>query len=256
MKTNFKSMALVGAALVSIMACYSVSLRVSAERAAVDSMRGKIAGDLQDIRTLQAELRTRARLPELQRWNEQVLALAPPKAEQFLNNSVMLASYETTTAPAKPAVQLAAIVRATVAAPMAAPSPIRQVSYMAPGPETGEVDEGVAAAPLAAVQPKTPAARETGVKEVGVKEAAKAKPRAAVVVARAEPKHGEPKVGPKADHRLDRVEVASSAPPRRAAPARAAAVRSADLGLDTAFAGAIDAAAAHERAGFQKVSMR
>lgn len=125
-KTSFKSMALIGAALASTMVCYTISLRVSAERAGVEAVRGQTARDLRDIRLLQAELRTRSRLPELQRWNEQVLALAPPKAEQFLGGTVSLASFAA-AAPAAPAVQHA-VERAAVAAP----SPVRQVAYVAP----------------------------------------------------------------------------------------------------------------------------
>lgn len=194
-KTSFKSMTLIGAALASAMVCYTISLKVSAERAAVERTRGKIAVDLADIRLLQAELRTRARLPELQRWNEQVLALTPPKAEQFLGNPVMLASFAVEPArPAAPAVQLAAVIRAPTAVPMAAPSPVRQVAYSVPVPSA--------------------------------------------VVAEASPP--------------SRVAVAAVT---RSRPAEVAQ-RSTDLGLDSALAASIDAAAAAERSGFQKIALR
>lgn len=123
MKTSFKSMALIAAALASVMGCYTISLHASTERAGVDDARQRIARDMGDIRLLQAELRTRARLPELQRWNEQVLALAPPHAEQFLDNPVMLASYAVT--PSHTPVEVAAVVRdapRTVA-------PLRQIAF-------------------------------------------------------------------------------------------------------------------------------
>ncbi|MGI4877976.1 MAG: hypothetical protein ACRYG4_10895 [Janthinobacterium lividum] len=142
MKSSFNSMALVGAAMASVLVCYTVSLRVSAERAGVDVARSHIAGDLQDIRTLEAELRTRSRLPELQRWNEQVLALAPPRAEQFVGSTMMLASYAV-PAPAAPAaratIQLAsAVAHEAPRATMAAPSAVRQVAYVVPAAAPGD----------------------------------------------------------------------------------------------------------------------
>lgn len=123
MKTSFKSTALILAALGSVMTCYSVSLKASTERAGVEAARQRIAHDVADIRLLQAELRTRARLPELQRWNEQVLALAPPRAEQFVDNPVMLASYTMT--PSHAPVQVA-VVRD---APPAAAGPLQRVVF-------------------------------------------------------------------------------------------------------------------------------
>lgn len=127
MKTSFKSAVLVAAAMASAMGCYAVSLRASSERAAIDAGRERIARDTADIRLLQAELRTRARLPELQRWNEQVLALAPPRAEQLLANPMMLASYAAPAATHAP-VEFAAVVR-DAPAPV---EPVRRVAFAAP----------------------------------------------------------------------------------------------------------------------------
>lgn len=127
MKTSFKSATLVAAAMASAVGCYSISVRASTERAGIDSARERIARDTADIRLLQAELRTRARLPELQRWNEQVLALAPPRAEQLLGNPVLLASYAAAPVAHAP-VQLAAVVR-DAPAPVA---PVRRVAFAVP----------------------------------------------------------------------------------------------------------------------------
>ncbi len=126
MKTSLKSAALVAAAMASAMGCYAISLRASSERAAIDAGRQRIARDTADIRLLQAELRTRARLPELQRWNEQVLALASPRAEQLLANPVMLASYAALPAVHAP-VEVAAVVRDAPALV----APVRQVAFTA-----------------------------------------------------------------------------------------------------------------------------
>ena len=108
MKTSFGSAALVGLALSSAMAFYAVSLHVAAERTGIDKVRAQIFADSNDIRMLQAELRTRARLPELQRWNEQVLALAPPKPNQFIDSPLVLATYTRPADTAAPAVRFAA----------------------------------------------------------------------------------------------------------------------------------------------------
>jgi len=129
MKTSLKSATLIAAAMASAMGCYAISLRASAERARIDAGRVRIARDAADIRLLQAELRTRARLPELQRWNEQVLALAPPRAEQLLHNPRLLAGYAPPApTPVRAPVELAAVVR-DAPAPV---EPIRRVAFAAP----------------------------------------------------------------------------------------------------------------------------
>lgn len=119
---------------------YSVNLRVSAERTAVDRLRVQLASDARDIRMLQAELRMRARLPELQRWNDEVFpamsaqgtAMAAPQAAQFLRSPVQLASYVAggEAAPAvvraAPAPSYAVTAPAPVATP---PASVVQASY-------------------------------------------------------------------------------------------------------------------------------
>lgn len=85
--------ALIAVAMLAALGCYTISLKVSSERATVDRMRAQVVADAYDIRMLQSELRTRARLPELQRWNDSVLALSAPSAQQFVHDEVQLASY-------------------------------------------------------------------------------------------------------------------------------------------------------------------
>lgn len=128
MKTSFGSAALVSLALGSAMAFYAVSLHVAAERAGIDKVRAQTVADSHDIRMLQAELRTRARLPELQRWNEQVLALAPPKPNQFIDSPLVLANY---TQPSSAAARAAAPAVRFVAAhtTTASASPVQQVAF-------------------------------------------------------------------------------------------------------------------------------
>jgi hypothetical protein len=142
MSRTFGSAALLAAAMVSAIGCYTISLKVSSERAEVDKLRAGIVADTGDIRTLQSELRTRARLPELQRWNDSVLALSPPTAHQFVRDSVMLASYAPSAAiAAKPrlvqgaSATLPRVAPAVVAAPVTpqASQPVQPPRPLVPG---------------------------------------------------------------------------------------------------------------------------
>lgn len=55
-----------------IVGSYTVNLKVSAERAEVERLRRTLVADARSIRDLEAELRTRARPPQIQRWNDDV----------------------------------------------------------------------------------------------------------------------------------------------------------------------------------------
>ncbi|MBV8970833.1 MAG: hypothetical protein JO290_00920 [Sphingomonadaceae bacterium] len=141
-------MSLVAAALASAIGCYTVSLKASTERAAVVAAHEAIARDQSEMRLLRAELRTRSRLPELQRWNEEVLALAPPRAEQLVANPVQLASYAAPAAPAAAApVSVAAVVRD---APP--PPPVLRHATFAPRAARDLGTDAVAAGSPAALQ--------------------------------------------------------------------------------------------------------
>jgi len=82
--------------------CYAVSARGAAEREAIQKMRRQIVADTRAIRDLEAELRTRARLPQLERWNQDVLKMSAPAAGQFLRSPVHLASLVSPPASAAP----------------------------------------------------------------------------------------------------------------------------------------------------------
>lgn len=84
------------ATMAVVIACYSVSLKVSGERKAVEDLKVQIAGDMRGIRTLEAEFRTRARPAELQRWNDEVLGLQAASTLQFVRDPVQLAAFEVT----------------------------------------------------------------------------------------------------------------------------------------------------------------
>jgi hypothetical protein len=72
---------------------YLVSLQVAAERTALESVERKIAVTQRQIRHLETEFSARASLRQLEAYNQEVLALAAPKVDQYLTNEVQLASY-------------------------------------------------------------------------------------------------------------------------------------------------------------------
>lgn len=81
---------------------YSLSIRVSGERAEVDRIARQNLVLADDLKSLDAELRVRMRLPELQRWNDDVLGLMPISATQYINNPLQLANYADAPAPERP----------------------------------------------------------------------------------------------------------------------------------------------------------
>jgi hypothetical protein len=138
---------------------YTVNLRVSSERTEVDRLRHRLVADARDIRNLQAELRTRARLPEMQRWNDSVLQMSAPAATQYLQSPVQLASFGAAPAPpaaAQPDVRYAVATPAP-AAPITAP--VQRAAYR-PAPAPASVTAPDAARILKAsyaAAPRSPA---------------------------------------------------------------------------------------------------
>ena len=110
-----------------IVSSYTINLKVAAERTQVQRLTRTLARDAISIRDLQAELRTRARLPEMQRWNDNVLLMSAPAAGQYLRSPVQLAGF---------AVQDPADVAGSVAQPLqravTAPVPVAVRSITAP----------------------------------------------------------------------------------------------------------------------------
>lgn len=116
---------------------YTINLKVSGERAAVERLRRQIVVDARDMRNLQAELRTRARFPEMQRWNDSVLQMSAPSAQQYLRSPVQLASFVAPAPPAGVAPADSAVVRYAVTAPteVAAPTAALVRAAYVPGPD-------------------------------------------------------------------------------------------------------------------------
>jgi hypothetical protein len=144
-----------------IVGSYTVNLKVSAERAQVEHLRRTLVADARRIRDLQAELRTRARPPQIQRWNDEVLLMGTPAAGQYLRGATQLASFAvpaeappmvrnavTTPMPAAAAIT-APIVRAAYRPAPAAPAGVMAVAYRPalprPAPAFTVVPEAAAA---------------------------------------------------------------------------------------------------------------
>jgi hypothetical protein len=134
MARGFRPVGWVAALGAAALGCYMLSLRVASERADLARLDRKIVAAQQSIRTLQTEVGTRSRIPQLEDWNEEVLALAAPAAGQFVSANVSLARFDMRAPPlplepaeihlasadsAAPAP--AATVQRAVAAPAAAP---------------------------------------------------------------------------------------------------------------------------------------
>lgn len=71
---------------------YLVISQGAAERAKVEAVERSIVQARKDIRDLETEFDTRANMAQLERWNGDVLALAAPRAEQFVGGEHQLAS--------------------------------------------------------------------------------------------------------------------------------------------------------------------
>ena len=145
-----------------IVGSYTVNLKVSAERAEVERLRRTLVADARNIRDLEAELRTRARPPQIQRWNDDVLMMGTPAAGQYLRNPMQLASFAapadsapavrnavTAPAPVAPAVT-APIVRTAYNPAAEAPAKVVNAAYRPATPR--------AAPPLVAIPDATPRA--------------------------------------------------------------------------------------------------
>jgi hypothetical protein len=163
MKRHLANIAFMATALSVALGSYLVSARVAAERAAVEGLKGAIQADMEDMQGLEAELRIRSRLPQLERWNREVLALQAPQAGQFARDSLHLAALVQPVLPAgdaATAVQSARTVTVAGAhAEVAAAAPaVRAAAYAASAAATGEA----AAPPPVMAAPRLPAPSRPG----------------------------------------------------------------------------------------------
>ena len=127
-----------------IVGSYTVNLKVSSERSEVENLKRGLVADARQIRDLQAELRTRARLPQMQRWNDEVLQMSAPVAGQYLRSPVQLAGFavpeavlDAPVAPASTPAITQAVTPPMVAAPRILPPIVRADWH--PEPAAGRI---------------------------------------------------------------------------------------------------------------------
>jgi hypothetical protein len=87
--------------LIAIM-LYPLSLNVAAVHSDLMTVDRKIRDTKREISFLQAELRTRASLQQLDEWNKLLYGYQPPTAEQFLNGESALAQLDNDGIISKP----------------------------------------------------------------------------------------------------------------------------------------------------------
>lgn len=81
---------------------YPLSLNVAALHSDLVSVDREILDTKREISFLQAEIRTRASLQQLEEWNELLYGYQPPTAEQFIDGETALAGLGGNEAFAKP----------------------------------------------------------------------------------------------------------------------------------------------------------
>lgn len=136
-------------------AFYLVISQGAAERGRVEAVERSIVQARKDIRALETEFDTRANMAQLERWNGDVLALAAPRAEQYVGGEHQLAALPGRTEGGN--VALAYVV------------PSAPMELVPPTPEPALA----AAAPVAAPAPAKAEPART-VKPVGTVQTAKA----------------------------------------------------------------------------------
>jgi len=107
---------------------YPLSLNVAALHSDLVSVDRQILDTKREISFLQAEIRTRASLQQLEEWNELLYGYQPPTAQQFVNGEAALAGLAGDVVETKPVMMAAVSVPAMVEAPtpeaQSAPEPV------------------------------------------------------------------------------------------------------------------------------------
>ena len=146
---------------VAVLGCYMLNLRVASERAELARLDRRIVATQQSIRALQTEVGTRSRIPQLEEWNDDVLALSAPASGQYLQQNVSLARFDTRQPQLadQAEVRLASAETGDVPRPDAVPAPTPAVT---PAPQRAIAPAPVAARPEVRrasllIAPETPA---------------------------------------------------------------------------------------------------
>lgn len=162
---GFKSVIWVAAVGSAALSCYMVSLRVATERNELAKVERQIIAAKRDIRSLQTELGTRARMTQLEQWNAEVLALAAPSSAQFLKDEFTLARLyrsDPTVADRSAEVRLASADTAAARTPEAskpAAPPVVQAVAERPAAQPPMIHRASFTAAEAPAKPKPAAAR-------------------------------------------------------------------------------------------------
>ena len=167
---------------------YPLSLNVAAMHTDLVAVDREILDTKREISFLQAEIRTRASLQQLEEWNELLYGYQPPSAEQFVNGEAALASLTGDLPDTKPVMMAAADV----------PAP-----QVVAEPEVAQ--EAVVETPKQAA-PKATATKATATKTVATKLAANDVQIFANPIKRAAVKMEAPKVEQSRTERLARMD--------------------------------------------------
>ncbi|HWW64401.1 MAG TPA: hypothetical protein VNZ43_06550 [Sphingomonadaceae bacterium] len=132
MAARFRSVFWVAIASIAGLCCYMITQYVAGERLALAHLERQVMRSRVAVRDLQTELGTRGSMAQLERWNEQALALAAPRADQFVKSEAQLAMLGRPPVAAQP----------HAATPGGgAPAELAQVSYRhvaTPAPQPAE----------------------------------------------------------------------------------------------------------------------
>lgn len=130
---------------------YPLSLNVAAMHSDLVAVDREILDTKREISFLQAEIRTRASLQQLEEWNELLYGYQPPTAQQFVNGEAALAGLAGEEFETKPVMMAAAdvSVRSVVEAPEPAPEPEITPTSVKQAPTVAEPVKRAAAKPAA-----------------------------------------------------------------------------------------------------------
>jgi hypothetical protein len=93
MRQYFSALLWIAGTTIVVAGAQVITTRAAAERRAVTRLNIELVENTVRVRELEAELRTRAGMPELQRWNDAVFQLTAPQGGQILRSPVQLASF-------------------------------------------------------------------------------------------------------------------------------------------------------------------
>lgn len=93
---RFRPVLWVGGAAVAAASLYLISLQVANEHKRLESINLKIQATQHEIGQLNTEFITRANERQLEKWNSSDLALATPRAGQYLHNAAELDHIDAT----------------------------------------------------------------------------------------------------------------------------------------------------------------